>query len=49
MRLVERIAVLEAALDRCRTLADKAGSESAEDYCRQIGQIAAAALDRAAV
>ena len=49
MRLNERIAVLEAALEQCRTLADKATPDSALSYCEQIDQVAGDALERQAV
>lgn len=49
VRLVERIAGLEAALEQCRTLADRASDETALDYCRQIEEVASAALDRSLV
>ncbi len=45
MRLNERIAVLEAALEQCRTLADKATPDNALSYCEQIEQVAADALE----
>jgi hypothetical protein len=44
VRLVERIAVLEASLERCRVLADRAAPHTADQYCRQIEQVASAAL-----
>lgn len=46
VRLVERITVLEAALEQCRALADKASPETAETYCRQIEGVARSALAR---
>jgi hypothetical protein len=49
VRLVERIAVLEAALEQCRALADRAAPHTAEQYCSQIEQVATAALDQAVV
>jgi hypothetical protein len=49
MRLNERIAVLEAALEQCRTLADKATPDKALSYCEQIEQVAGDALERQAV
>jgi hypothetical protein len=49
MRLNERIAVLEAALAQCRTLAGRAAPENALSYCAQIDQIAQDALERQAV
>lgn len=49
MRLNERIAVLEAALEQCRTLADKATQDNALSYCGQIEQVAGDALQRQAV
>ena len=45
MRLVERIALLEAALEQCRALADKAAEDTAAEYCRQIREIAETALE----
>lgn len=45
MRLNERIAVLEAALEQCRTLADKATPDNAISYCEQIEQVAADTLE----
>lgn len=49
VRLVERIGVLEAALEQCRALADKAAPDTAQDYCQQIERVAADALDRSLV
>jgi hypothetical protein len=49
MRLNERIAMLEAALEQCRTLADKATPDKALSYCEQIEQVAGAALERQTV
>jgi hypothetical protein len=49
VRLVERIAVLEATLEQCRALAEKAAPTTAEHYCRQIEQVASVALDQAVV
>ncbi len=49
MRLNERIAMLEAALEQCRTLADKATPDNALSYCGQIDQVAGDALERQAV
>lgn len=46
VRLVERITVLEAALEQCRALADKASPDTAQTYCRQIGEVASTALAR---
>lgn len=46
VRLVERIAILEAALEQCRTLAHQARADTAPRYCEQIEQVAAAALER---
>jgi hypothetical protein len=45
MRLNERIAVLEAALEQCRTLADRATPDNALSYCERIDQVAADALE----
>ncbi len=45
VRLVERIAILEAALERCRTLARRATPDAAPRYCEEIEQVATAALD----
>ncbi|MGH6981731.1 MAG: hypothetical protein ACREFC_11035 [Stellaceae bacterium] len=45
--MLERIAVLEAALERCRTLADKAQPGTAYQYCTQIEDVAQSVLDRA--
>jgi hypothetical protein len=47
VRLVERIAALEAALEQCRTLASRASAQTAHHYCEQIEEIASTALDRA--
>jgi hypothetical protein len=49
MRLVERIALLEAALEQCRALASRASGDSAAEYCRQIEVIASAALETSPV
>jgi hypothetical protein len=49
MRLNERIVVLEAALEQCRTLADKATPDNALSYCDQIAKVAGDALERQAV
>jgi len=49
MRLNERLALLEAALEQCRTLAARATSDTAVSYCDQIERIAGDALDRQAV
>jgi hypothetical protein len=49
MRLNERLAVLEAALERCRTLAARATSDTAVSYCEQIEQVAGEALQRQGV
>jgi len=49
MRLNERIAVLEAALEQCRTLAGKATPDNALSYCEQIEQVAGDALERQVV
>ena len=46
MRLNERLPVLEAALEQCRTLAARATSDSAVSYCEQIEQVAGEALER---
>lgn len=46
VRLVERIATLEAALEQCRTLASKAQAGTAHDYCEQIEHVASTVLDR---
>ena len=48
-RLVERISVLEAALERCRKLADKADADTEVDYCREISEVADAALEHSPV
>jgi hypothetical protein len=48
-RLVERINVLEAALEQCGKLAGKAGPDTALEYCREIGEVATAALERSPV
>jgi len=45
-RLVERIAVLEAALEQCRALAAGAAADRAPEYCEQIKDVAEGALDR---
>ena len=45
VRLVERIAVLEAALEQCRALAAKAAPHTAQNYCEEIARVASAALD----
>lgn len=44
-RMVERITELEAALERCRALADKAEPGTAYAYCTQIEDIAKTALE----
>ncbi|HEX6840950.1 MAG TPA: hypothetical protein VF113_05470 [Stellaceae bacterium] len=49
MRLNERLAVLEAALEQCRTLAARATSDNAVSYCEQIEQVAGDALERQGV
>jgi hypothetical protein len=49
MRLNERIAMLEAALEQCRTLAGNAALDNARSYCEQIEQVAGDALERQAV
>jgi hypothetical protein len=49
MRLNERLAVLEAALEQCRTLATKARPDNALSYCEQIEQVAVEALERQGV
>jgi hypothetical protein len=49
MRLNERIAMLEAALEQCRTLAGNAAPDNARSYCEQIEQVACDALERQAV
>jgi hypothetical protein len=46
MRLNERLAVLEAALEQCRTLAARATADTAVSYCEQIEQVAGEALER---
>jgi hypothetical protein len=46
MRLNERLAVLGAALEQCRTLAARATTDTAISYCEQIEQVAAEALER---
>ncbi len=45
-RLVERIGMLEAALEQCRTLAERAAPETAPDYCEKIAEVARTALQR---
>ncbi len=45
VRLVERIAILEAALEQCRTLAHRATPDAAPRYCERIEEVASAALD----
>jgi len=49
MRLNERLAVLEAALEQCRTLAARATTDNAVSYCEQIEQVAVEALEHQAV
>ena len=49
VRLVERIAGLEAALEQCRALAGRAGPDTALDYCEQIERVAETALERSTV
>jgi hypothetical protein len=49
MRLNERLAVLEAALEQCRTLADRAAPDTALSYCEQSAQVAGEALERQGV
>jgi hypothetical protein len=49
MRLNERLAVLEAALEQCRTLAARATPDKALSYCEQIEQVAGEALERQGV
>jgi hypothetical protein len=49
MRLVERIALLEAALEQCRALAGRASGDNAAEYCRQIEAIANVALEASPV
>jgi len=46
MRLNERITVLEAALEQCRTLAQNATADTALSYCEQIEQVTGDALER---
>ncbi len=46
VRLVERITILEAALEQCRALAHQAMPDTAPHYCEQIEQVATAALER---
>jgi hypothetical protein len=46
MRLNERLAVLEAALAQCRTLAARARIDTALSYCEQIEQVVGEALER---
>ena len=46
MRLNERLAMLEAALEQCRALAARAAPDTAVSYCEQIEQVAGDALDR---
>jgi hypothetical protein len=49
MRLNERLAMLEAALEQCRTLAARATSDTAVSYCEQIEQVAGDAVERQGV
>ena len=41
--------MIHAALEQCRTLADKATPDKALSYCEQIEQVAGDALERQAV